>query len=93
MGEDWNIMNTPTITELGQAISSTVRVDILTLVSERRMTIGELAQKLNLSQSTTSYHTGILLQAGLVRIHEVGCRHAVEGVFDEIRVPLGAQAA
>lgn len=73
------------LTELGLArwdlyrvLSEPIRLRLLSLVSEERLTIGELAELLGESQPNVSRHAGSLKQAGLVLVHRQGTRSLVE---------------
>ena len=84
-------MTTLTIADLGRALFPASGMLNSLQVSEYPMSIGDLASIIGISQSTASYHTEILLHAGLVRVHEDGSRHVVEGIYRELRVPLRDQ--
>ena len=51
--------DTDEICELGKAISSPVRLKILSLLVESNLNIGEIAKKMNLPQSSTAFHLKI----------------------------------
>lgn len=54
------------------AMSDATRREILTLLKQRDMTAGEIADRFELSKATVSHHLNILKQAGLI----VGDKHA-----------------
>lgn len=49
-----------------KALSDPKRRDILNLLKERSMTVGELAEKFDMTNATMSYHLQILIDAGLI---------------------------
>lgn len=55
---------------LGKALSSEVRLEILQLLYDRGLIIGEIAKKMGLPASSTAFHLKLLEQAGLIRIEE-----------------------
>ena len=56
--------------ELGKALASPERLDILQLLYDKDLIIGEIAKKLQLPVSSTAFHLKILEQAGLICIEE-----------------------
>ncbi len=53
--------------ETFKALASDTRVDILKSLGERKKTVTELAESLNLSKSTVHEHLKVLVKAGLVK--------------------------
>jgi len=53
--------------ETFKALSSDTRLDILKALCERKKTITELAESLNLSKSTVHEHLTMLIKSGLVK--------------------------
>ena len=53
---------------LGRALSSPVRVDILHLINENTMKIGDIARELNIPTSSAAFHLKLLEESGLVRL-------------------------
>lgn len=86
-------MGSTSISKLGQALASTMRVMILLRVGRSPATVGRLSKELKVTQSTVSYHVGILRNVGLVDIEEHGSYHAVRGTCSELRICLRRQAA
>jgi DNA-binding transcriptional ArsR family regulator len=80
--------NTTPITDLGTALSSSIRVEILLAATLSPRPVGALAEEVGITQSTASYHIAALLRAGLISVREDGARHIVEGCYREIRVAL-----
>jgi predicted transcriptional regulator len=68
--KDYDIDELEELCDLGKALSSKVRVEILQLLYEKSLIIGEIAKEMNLPASSTAFHLKILEQAGLVRLEE-----------------------
>lgn len=58
------------VSDLGKALSSPIRLEMLQLLYEESLIIGEIAKKMNLPASSTAFHLKILEQAGLIRMEE-----------------------
>lgn len=58
------------VSALGKALSSPIRLEMLQLLYEESLIIGEIAKKMNLPASSTAFHLKILEQAGLIRMEE-----------------------
>lgn len=58
------------ICELGKALSSPVRVEIIKLLHKNNLFIGEIARSLSIPQSSAAFHLKLLEKAGLVRMEE-----------------------
>lgn len=58
------------VCDLGKALSSPIRLEMLQLLYEESLIIGEIAKKMNLPASSTAFHLKILEQAGLIRMEE-----------------------
>lgn len=67
---EYSIDQIEDVCNLGKALSSPVRLEILQLLYQGGMIIGEIAKKLNLPASSTAFHLRILEQAGLIRMEE-----------------------
>ncbi|MDD3278042.1 MAG: helix-turn-helix domain-containing protein [Lachnospiraceae bacterium] len=67
---DYDTERVEELCELGKALSSPVRVEILRLLYDQSLIIGEIAKEMNLPASSTAFHLKILEQAGLVRMEE-----------------------
>lgn len=67
---EYNIGDVESVCDLGKALSSPVRIQILHLLDEENMIIGEIARALHIPASSTAFHLKILEQAGLVRMEE-----------------------
>ncbi len=52
--------------ETFKALSDPVRRDILVLLREKRLSVGELLENFNISGGTLSYHLSILKKSGLI---------------------------
>ena len=68
--KEYRIDQVDEVCNLGKALSSPVRLEILQLLYRDSMIIGEIAKKLNLPASSTAFHLKILEQAGLIRMEE-----------------------
>ena len=66
-----NIEDTTMLCSLGRALSSPVRLEILQMIYEKGMIIGEIAKQLKIPASSTAFHLKVLEEAGLVRIEEL----------------------
>ncbi|MFO0663352.1 MAG: methyltransferase domain-containing protein [Polyangiaceae bacterium] len=64
--------------DLYRVLSEPIRLRLLSLVAEERLTIGELAELLGESQPNVSRHAGSLKQSGLVLVTRQGTRSLVE---------------
>lgn len=67
---NYDVENMEVLCGLGKAISSPERVEILQLLYDKSLIIGEIARQMNLPASSTAYHLKILEQAGLIRMEE-----------------------
>ena len=56
----------PDLAQFGKALSSPVRVHILTLLHGRALCVNALATKLSVTQGAVSQHLRILREAGIV---------------------------
>lgn len=61
-----NKQSYPAFEAIGRALSAAARIEILDLLKLRAMSIGEIAEALNLPVSSTAYHINILEEANLV---------------------------
>ncbi|NCB92257.1 MAG: ArsR family transcriptional regulator [Clostridia bacterium] len=68
--KDYDMEQVEELCDLGKALSSPVRIDILRLLYDRSLIIGEIAKEMDLPASSTAFHLKILEQAGLVRMEE-----------------------
>ena len=68
--KEYRIDQIEEICNLGKALSSPVRLEILQLLYRDSMIIGEIAKRLNLPASSTAFHLKILEKAGLIRMEE-----------------------
>ena len=55
---------------LGRGLSSPISIEIMQLLYEEGMIIGEIAKKLDLPASSTAFHLKILEEAGLIRMEK-----------------------
>ncbi len=56
------------------ALAEHNRLKIIELLSEQRLTVGEIAERLDLRQPQVSKHLKVLSEAGLVEVFPVGNR-------------------
>ena len=68
--KEYRIDQIEEICNLGKALSSPVRLEILQLLYRDSLIIGEIAKRLNLPASSTAFHLKILEKAGLIRMEE-----------------------
>lgn len=68
--KDFDIDETRELCDLGKALSSPVRLEMLQLLYEKSLSIGEIARQMELPASSTGFHLKILEQAGLIRMEE-----------------------
>ncbi|MGN0400409.1 MAG: ArsR/SmtB family transcription factor [Blautia sp.] len=69
--KDYDLEDIGDLCNLGKAISSPVRLEILQLLCDgESLIIGEIARKMDLPASSTAFHLKILEQAGLIRMEE-----------------------
>lgn len=54
------------VNDVWSALSDGTRREILTMLRDRDMTAGEIADRFELSKATVSHHLSILKQAGLI---------------------------
>lgn len=64
----------PTHHELLDALADRTRRDVFGLLGQRSLCVGELADRLPVSQPAVSQHLRVLLDAGLVRVEKRGRR-------------------
>lgn len=67
----YDMENKEELCELGKALSSPVRLEILQLLYDKKMIIGEIAKSLNIPVSSTAFHIKMLENAGLVSVEEL----------------------
>jgi predicted transcriptional regulator len=65
---NYNIEDMNMVCNLGRALSSPVRLEMLQLLYENNMIIGDIAKKLNIPASSAAFHLKILEEAGLIRM-------------------------
>jgi ArsR family transcriptional regulator len=70
------------VAELFSALGDTSRIRIIALLSEAEMNVGQLAERIDLSQSAVSHHLRHLRQMRLVRTRKDG-RHVYYHLDDE----------
>lgn len=56
--------------DLGKALASPVRLEMLQLLYDKSLIIGEIAKEMNLPASSAAFHAKILEKAGLIRMEE-----------------------
>lgn len=67
---DYDIEQVEELCDLAKALSSPVRLEILQLLYDKSLIIGEIAKQMNLPASSTAFHLKIMEQAGLIRMEE-----------------------
>ena len=60
---NYNIEDMNMVCNLGRALSSPVRLEMLQLLYENNMIIGDIAKKLNIPASSAAFHLKILEEA------------------------------
>lgn len=68
---DYDMRDKELLCNLGKALSSEVRLEILELLNEKSLIIGEIARELDIPASSTAFHLKVLEQAGLVQVEEL----------------------
>lgn len=63
---------TPTTTDVFNAVAEASRRDLLDALGSGEATVGELAERLGLSQPTVSKHLGVLRSVGVVHVRVDG---------------------
>ena len=58
--------------EFAKALADETRQEIMRMCCCRWLSVGEIVDKLNVSQPTVSHHLGILRSAGLVEVRKEG---------------------
>lgn len=81
--KEYSLEDTNEICEAGKAISSPVRLKILSLLSKNNMNIGEIAKNMNLPQSSAAFHLKMLERAGLVRMEERPGNHGTMKLYSQ----------
>jgi len=62
------------VLQLAQLLACPARLAALRLVAERARGVTEVAAEIGISVATASYHLGLLLDAGMVRVRRSGRR-------------------
>ncbi len=65
-----DIDNADAIYDVGKALSSPIRIEILKLLYDESLIIGEIAKKLSIPASSAAMHLKILEKANLIRMEE-----------------------
>lgn len=65
-----DLVNEEELCNLGKAISTPVRLKILSLVNFKKMSIAEIARELNIPASSAALNVKVLQEADLIRIEE-----------------------
>jgi ArsR family transcriptional regulator len=81
-GTELNELLAAQVAELFSALGDTSRIRIIALLSETEMNVGQLADRVGLSQSAASHHLRHLRQMRLVRTRRDG-RHVYYHLDDE----------
>lgn len=67
----YNMENKEELCELGKALSSPIRLDMLNLLYEEKMIIGEIARRMDIPVSSAAFHLKMLERAGLVTVENL----------------------
>ena len=62
--KEYDVEEIDALCSLGKALSSPIRIEIMQLLYEEGMIIGDIAKKLDLPASSTAFHLKILEEAG-----------------------------
>src|SRR5215207_11424407 len=68
------VARTPTTTDAFNAVAEASRRDLLDAIGDGEATVGDLVDRLGLSQPQVSKHLGVLRAVGLVRVRADGRR-------------------
>ena len=68
--KEYDVEEIDALCSLGKALSSPIRIEIMQLLYEEGMIIGDIAKKLDLPASSTAFHLKILEEAGLIRMEK-----------------------
>lgn len=68
--KEYDVEEIDALCSLGKALSSPIRIEIMQLLYEEGMIIGDIAKKLDLPASSTAFHLKILEEAGLLRMEK-----------------------
>nr|WP_276603000.1 metalloregulator ArsR/SmtB family transcription factor [Nannocystis pusilla] len=69
---DIEVARTPTTSDVFNAVAEASRRDLLDALGSGEATVGELAERLGLSQPTVSKHLGVLRAVGVVHVRVDG---------------------
>lgn len=77
--KDYEIEDIEELSRLGKALSSGIRLEILQLLYDKSMIIGEIAKAMDLPASSAAFHLKLLEEAGLIRMEtQPGTRGATK---------------
>lgn len=68
--KEFSLENVEEICDLGKALSSPIRVEIIKLLYSQNMFIAEIAKVLDIPQSSAAFHVKMMEKAGLIRMEE-----------------------
>ncbi len=68
--KEYDVEEIDALCSLGKALSSPIRIEIMQLLYEEGMIIGDIAKKLDLPASSTAFHLKILEEAGMIRMEK-----------------------
>ena len=68
--KEYDVEEIDALCSLGRALSSPIRIEIMQLLYEEGMIIGDIAKKLDRPASSTAFHLKILEEAGLIRMEK-----------------------
>ena len=84
--KDFTLENIKEICEFGKAISSPVRLEIIKLLYQDNYSISQIAEALELPQSSTAFHLKLLEAADLIRMEEQPGSHGTMKVCSRKQV-------
>lgn len=68
--KEYDIEEMEELYDLGKALASPVRLEMLKLLYDKSLIIGEIAKEMDLPASSTAFHLKIMEKAGLIRMEE-----------------------
>lgn len=69
-----------------KALSSPIRLKIIQILSQKRLSIGELADRLDLSATITARHLNQLKDAGIIKFDRIGHKKVAKLKVDRINI-------
>ena len=68
--EEYDVTDVDILCKLGKALSSSIRIEMIRILSRETLNIGEIAKKTGIPASSAAFHLKMLEEAGLVRMEE-----------------------